>query len=494
MVKKIAKGFGITVLCLGLIAVGGVLWPPAQAPLPPTERHYVITKVHVIDIASGTVGPLQSVTIANGRITEIGAEARSPLAHEIDGQDGFLIPGLWDMHSHSLQLSPQLHFPLQVANGVTSVRDMMGCPEKTDSLIACEGDKRRWTKAAENGRLVSPRFVSVASFYFDDPAMTPKKAESKARLYAGRGVDYLKIYDRISRPAYFRLAKVSRELGVPMIGHLPKAVSLGEAIAAGQSSFEHARLFLQEGFAHADDWRRGKLDDVPPTDLAIAMVTERDVATCDRLFALMAAKTVWFVPTHVTREEDARADDPAYLRDERLAYADPLSLWAWKDDASATRARYPGQRGRDALRSHFEKGLKLTRRAHDAGVPILVGTDTIIGGFRMHDEMRLLVRAGLSPAEVLRAATLEAARYAGKEEKFGTIEEGKQADMVLLSANPLDDIANTRAISDVFIAGHHYDRGLLDRLLAFTKEQAHHPANWIKMLWGFARSSVRSSL
>lgn len=196
---------------------------------------------------------------------------------------------------------------------------------------------------------------------------------------------------------------------------------------------------------------------------------------CDRLFALMAAKNVWFVPTHVTREEDARADDPTYLNDERLGYADPLSLWAWKDDASATRSRYPGRRGREALRSYFEKGLELTGRAHDAGVPILVGTDTIIGGFRMHDEMRLLVRAG-------------------KEEIFGTIEAGKQADMLLLSANPLEDIANTRTISDVFIAAHHYDRALLDRLLAFTKEQAHHPANWIKMLWGFARSSVRSSL
>jgi hypothetical protein len=394
------------------------------------------------------------------------------------------------MHSHSFQLSAQLHFPLQVANGITGVRDMMGCPELTDTLIACDGDKARWTNAAAQGQMVSPRFIGTASFHFDDPAMQPEEAASRAMLYAKRGADYVKIYDRLARPTYFRIAGVSRQIGKPMVGHLPKAVSLDEAIGAGQSSFEHARMFLQQCFVDAKSWRAGKLDNEEPLALLRAMVYQHDATECKRLFARMAEQNVAFVPTHVTREEDARATDPSYLNDDRLAYADPLSRWAWKDDASAVAARYPGEAGRDALHTYFAKGLELTGKAHAAGVPILVGTDTIIGGFKMHDEMALLVRAGLTPAEVLRAATLDAATYAGQDRNFGSITIGKQADIIILTRNPLDDIRNTKSISDVFLSGHHYDRKKLDRLLVFSKAQGNNPANWIKMLWGFARTSV----
>lgn len=490
----------IVKICVSLISApvvlsaACILWPAATAPLPLSGADHVLINVHVIDVESGRAGALQSVVIRNGRITSVGAVPAGAPAPRIDGRGGYLVPGMWDMHSHSLQLSPQLHFPLHVANGVTGVRDMMGCPESDDSLIACTGDKRRWSRAVADGRLVGPRFVGNASFYFDDPSVTPAKAEILARRHIARGVDFLKIYDKVSRPAYMRIARVAREMGTPIAGHLPKAVALDEAISAGQSSFEHARLFLQQCYAYAEDWRQGRLDDVPPIELMMDMVDAHDAAACDRLFARMAASDAWFVPTHVTREEDARAWDAAYLDDPRLAYADPLSRWAWKDDLSATRSRFAGTVGRTALNRYFDKGLSLTARAEAAGVPILVGTDTIVGGFRMHDEMRLLVRAGLSPARVLRAATLDAARYAGQERDFGTVAVGKHADLVLLTANPLDDIGNTRKISGVFLAGRYYDRGALDRLLAFARSQAGNPVNSVKMLWGFANSSISSTL
>lgn len=492
--KQVLKILAILMAATFVVVGAAIAWPVAQAPVPDSGSSHVLINVHVIDVASGRVGPLQSVVVRNGRITAIGAVPANAPAHRIDGRGGYLVPGFWDMHSHSLQLSPQLHFPLQVANGVTGVRDMMGCPGQTDSLIACRADKERWTREVGRGQLAGPRFVGNASFHFNDPNMTPDEAEALARKYAGRGVDYLKIYNRISRPAYLRVARVARETGTPMVGHLPNAVELDEAVAAGQVSFEHARMLLQQCYAHAQDWRQGTLDAMPPAALMAAMVDQHDGAVCDRLFAQMAVKQAWFVPTHVTREEDARANDLVFLGDERLQYADPLSLWAWKDDLASTRDRHPGKAGDAALQRFFEKGLALTGRAHAAGVPILVGTDTIIGGFRMHDEMQLLVRAGLSPAQVLRAATLDAARHAGKERDFGTIAVGKAADMVLLARNPLEDIANTRSITAVFLAGRHYDRAALDRLLAFTKAQAHNQANMAKMLWGFANSSISSSL
>jgi imidazolonepropionase-like amidohydrolase len=200
------------------------------------------------------------------------------------------------------------------------------------------------------------------------------------------------------------------------------------------------------------------------------------------------------VPTHVTREEDARATDPAFSGDDRFAYLDPLSRWAWRDDLSGTRSRYPLEAGSRALRAYFDHGLRLTGEAHAAGVGILVGTDTVLGGFRYHDEMAHLVRAGLTPAEVLRAATLDAARYAGEEFSSGSVTVGKRADLVLLDANPLEDIANTRRIRAVVQGGRLYDRGRIDALLAFVRDEAEAPHNWAKLLWGFARSSVRGEL
>lgn len=127
-------------------------------------------------------------------------------------------------------------------------------------------------------------------------------------------------------------------------------------------------------------------------------------------------------------------------------------------------------------------------------MPVLVGTDTANGGFRYHDEMALLVRAGLSPAEVLKAATIDAARYARLDRRFGTVAVGKRADVVLLHANPLTNIGNTRRIGAVLIDGRLYDRDRLDAQLSFVREQANSVSNWLKLLWGFAASSVSGEL
>lgn len=189
-----------------------------------------------------------------------------------------------------------------------------------------------------------------------------------------------------------------------------------------------------------------------------------------------------------------RAADPAFLEDPRLDWLDPLSRWALRDDAAATAARFPDADGQAALRRYFEHGLRLTGEAYRAGVPVLVGTDTAIGGFRYHDEMALLVRAGLTPAEVLRAATIDAARYAGAEARHGTVATGKTADLVILDADPLQNIANSRRIRAVLVGGRLYDRAALDDLLDFVRAQANSPANWIKLLWGFATSSVSAEL
>ncbi len=489
-----AKAIGIVVGCIAIAAIAGIVWPPAAAPVPSSGRDHLIRNVHIVDVELGCAGPLSSVLVRGGVIKAIGQLASAPGATVVDGKGGYLVPGFWDMHMHSFQLSPQLHLPLFVANGVTSVRDMMDCPEERDSLIACVADKRRWNAEAEAERLASPRFVEVASYYFESPELQPEEVSRRARSYAERRLDMLKVYNRLSRPAYFRVAEEARRNRMRLVGHLPKAISLDEALAAGQTSFEHAHLFVRHCFQRADSWRQGELDRAAPAALAEAMVAGHDAAACKKSFAAMKAAGAWFVPTHVTREEDARAADPDFVNDERLDYLDPLSRWAYRDDLTGTVSAYGGGRGERALHRYFDHGLRLTGEAHRAGVPILVGTDTAIGGFRYHDEMGHLVRAGLSPASVLKAATIDAARYSGMESSHGSIALGKQADLLLLAGNPLQDIGNTRRIRAVILRGLLYDRAALDELLAFTRSQAAAPTNWIKLLWGFARSSVTSDL
>lgn len=471
-----------------------IWWPGAAAPLPDGGRDRIIANVRVVDVERGVAGGPTSVLIREGRISAIGPGANASDLPVVDARGGYLTPGFWDMHVHTFQLSPQLHLPLFVANGVTGVRDMLDCPEERDALIACVADKRRWTHEVAQGRLAAPRIVEIASFYFERGDMGPDEAARLASIYKARGLEGLKLYNRLPGPTFSRLAGEARRLNMRLVGHLPKAVTLDEAIAAGQSSFEHAHLFVRHCFTRAADWRAGRLSAADPTLLAEAMVRGHDPVLCARSYAVMRDGGAWFVPTHVTREEDARASDPAFVSDPRLAYLDPLSRWAFRDDRAATRAQYPGERGRLALQRYFDLGLKLTGEAYRAGVPVLVGTDTAIGGFRYHDEMALLVRAGLTPAEVLRAATIDAARYAGAEAHHGTVAVGKVADLVILDADPLADIGNARRIRAVLLGGRLYDRHGLDRLLAFVRGQANAPGNWVKLIWGFVTSSVSSEL
>lgn len=490
---SILRGIAIVLVAIVFFFAVAVLSPASKAPVAPLLADHVITNVHVVEVRSGTVSKPTDLLIRGGRIAAIGSQAPSGLSR-IDGKGGYLIPGLWDMHSHSWQLSPQMHFPLQLANGIVAVRDMMDCPQATDSLIACADDKRRWNRQAEAGQIAAPRFVGIGSFYFESAEMTPDQARSLVQDYKRRGIDYIKVYNRLPAIAFSAAVAEARLHGMPVVGHLPKAVTLANALRLGQRGFDHAHLLVRACSAREGDWVEGKLDGLSLIARDRLLVESFDRARCDELLDWMRERDVWFVPTHVTREEDARAGDPSFIDDPRLDYADPLSRWAFGDDLGGTRASYPGGDGERVLSDYFQHGLRLTGDAHRAGVWVLVGTDTIISGFKIHDELEHLVDAGLSPADALRAATLHAADAAGGQHEYGAIESGKRADLVLLRANPLENISNTRSIEAVFLGGRHYDRPLLDRLFEFARRQAHTPANWAKALWGFAMSSVNNSM
>lgn len=494
-IKRAFGWSGATALLLVVLFAGAVVWPLDAAEVPRGGDDYLIRNVRVVDVERGTSSNLTDVAIIDGKIAAIGAAVERSGLRIIDGRGGFLAPGYWDMHVHSFQLSPQLHHPLMIASGITSVRDMMDCPEASDPLLACHADKQRWSREAAAGDRVSPRYIAGASHLFDISGLGARAIRRRVGEFAGRGIGAMKVYNRLSPTDYNALADaVRRTPGTMLVGHLPKAVSLSAAIDAGQRSFEHAHLLPRHCSASAAAWRSGALDSVGRIELAERVVREYDAQTCVAAFRALREAEAWLVPTHVTRQDDAHAYDSAFLADLTDRYLDPLSRWALSDDQATTASDYPGQRGKRALDAYFTHGLHLTGEAHAAGVGILVGTDASPVGFRYHDELGHLARAGLSPADVLRAATIDAARFAGLERNSGSVAVGKAADLVLLDADPIVDVAAMNRIRWVMQGGRLYDSRAISGLKAYVRRQA---ASWLippKLLWGFATSSLSSEL
>ena len=494
----------VLLVLLGIVMGVGVQYP-IELPRPPAAvGGLIIRNVRIVDVVAGGVRAESEILVEEGRIAALGDNLAAPDARILDAAGKFAIPGLFDMHVHSLRLSPELTHPLYVAAGVTAVRDMGGCLGAYDSWVACAADKRRWDREVSAGRMVGPRFDQVTSLAIDggaeipagwNPALgagTAAGARLRAAHDASRGIDFLKPYSSLPREGYFALAEAARSHGLYLAGHKPVRLSGHEAIAAGQRSIEHAFLFIWECFPGMDALRT--VDDVRSAytdETRQAMLEQHDEEACSALFAAMAEHDTAFVPTHTTRKLDAYAADPAFRTDPRLRFVPaPLRLF-WLEDADGMVSR---SRSSDSYRSFYEFGLRQTGRAHRAGVTVLAGTDApdsfAFPGFGLHDELEHLVIAGLSPLDALRAATLEPARFLGLEGKAGVVAPGARADIVLLNENPLSNISAVRVVDAVVLAGRAYDRAQIAALQAAVETNADHWSMWPKFLWQALRSPI----
>jgi imidazolonepropionase-like amidohydrolase len=335
-----------------------------------------------------------------------------------------------------------------------------------------------------NGPGIRKRLKNVPEFF---ETATPEQARAFVRHFAGR-VEAIKVYDRLPRDAYLALVDEARRLGLEVVGHRPLAVSAIEA-AQHQKSIEHARFILQESFpgsaalrevAGTTQWREDRR----------RMLDEHDPAMAEAIFAAMKAHGTWYVPTHLTRWVDAYADDARVREDPLLRYLHPLMHWQWLEDVDATVKQDPSPAGRETYREFYRKGLELTRAAHRAGVKILVGTDYIVAGVDVHRELEQLVLAGLPPADALFAATVAPADYFGASDQYGSVAPGKIADLLLLEANPLEDIRNTQRIHAVVFNGNFYDREKLNSIGAHVQRRARSWTVACKILWRFIKNPV----
>ncbi len=504
------------ILATVVVLTGLALAILALAPLPTMPEtgihsNVMLRNIRILVVESGEMTEPRDVLVSEGlivRIMPVGQLAAASDVLEIDGTGKYAIPGLWDMHTHSTKLSAQYLHPLFLANGVTGVREMWGCMSEPDSYIACQKERVSWNQRLAQGGASTPRYVQHSSFQINGGNEVPEgypdffrvrnagDAKELAAYYAGAGTDFLKIYSELSPEAYRSLAGEARAQGLAMAGHRPLGVSLPELIAAGQRSVEHPRLFLLECYRGASDFRA--LHDPLAAfdmDLRRKLVEEHDTDACARLMASMArAQTAW-VPTLQVLAMSARASDAGFRNDPRLKYI-PWSIRAgmWMPDAdnAARKSRQAGHaQTYDQL---YELAQGNLVDAHQAGVELLVGTDAgdtyIFPGFSVHDELKEFVEAGISAGDTLRLATLGAATFSGLDHQFGSIVEGKAADILLLNDNPLDNIEATRSIYGLLFNGRFFNRAALDQLLRFAEQQSNSVQFNLKLLWSLFSSPI----
>ncbi len=352
-----------------------------------------------------------------------------------------MIPGLWDMHTHALwePFVGDGFLRLFLVNGVTGIRDMGGTLEVLQAV----------RPGGDADSPLNPRVVAAGPWlneFVIDPRAgiaveTAEAAREAVASFAAAGVDFVKVYLHLPKAVFLAILEEARGRGLPVAGHVPLEIGSEEASGLGIRSIEHMRAEIG-----------GYCEEVGEAD-------------CEALFSVFRRNGTWQTPTLLVRGNRALLDAESFGRDTSLRYA-PRGL---RVEWDATRQGRLERESFEELRRRFAAERELAGRLHRAGVPILAGSDAgelySLAGFSIHDELALLVEAGLAPGEALHAATLGPAEYLAASDSLGTIAEGKLADLVLLQGNPLEDIRNTTTIRAVVRDGRLYDRDALDEML-----------------------------
>ena len=448
---------------------------PANMVPAPISPIY-ITQVTVLDTVAGKELPDRTVVLSGDRILQVSETklARPPSdAKIIDGKGKYLIPGLWDMHVHAVSAERiDSMFPMFVANGVLGIRDM-----GTSMPLA---DIQRLRQEIASGSRIGPLFVAAGPI-LDGRSKplrpnflaitTPEQGRATVDSLKVDGSDFVKVYSWLSRNTFLAIADEANKLKIPFAGHVPFSVPVSEASDAGMKSMEHLFGVVLACSARENELRSDMLKggaNLPGSDRlrlelheAAASYDDRKAA---RIFARLAKNRTWQVPTLALSVPYVRSFDTSVTTDPRLRYVPPSAQQRWTEDARSFT-------GGPTSAKTFERLAQIVGAMQRAGVPILAGTDAAwyqpytYAGFSLHDELRLLVSAGLTPAQALQSATVGPARFLGRDKELGRVANGEFADLVLLDADPLSDISNTEKINTVIVNGRVLDRRALDFLL-----------------------------
>jgi imidazolonepropionase-like amidohydrolase len=470
--------------------------PRSTAPRS-TAPPLAIVDVTVIDATGGKPQPHSTVIVRDGRIVSVGPNraVRPPAdALLIEGTDKFLIPALWDMHIHlanraDTTLQTQVILPLLTAFGVVGVRDMGSDFDRIQRMRA----------GIANGSLIGPEILSPGPFIDGPqdssalfmPVGTDSAARAAVRTLAARGVDFIKVQANLSLECLRAVADEARRQHLSFAGHVPEAVRALDMVALSPRSIEHISPTLPGdagllfGCSSREDSLRAALhaleqdaekpgavrDTLRARERALQarLIETYDPARAETLFAQMVRRGVWSVPTLIWSQSVRPKNAEELGGDVPMQYFPAAMRKRWETRRRQYIATVPADdlalSARIAIRSVLMVGAM---RA--AGVRILAGTDAfdafVMPGYSLHQELALLVDAGFPPLEALQAATRDPAVFLGRQASQGTIERGKRADLLLLDADPLADIHNTRRIAGLVQGGVYRSRQDLDRLLA----------------------------
>jgi imidazolonepropionase-like amidohydrolase len=413
----------------------------------------------------------QTVLVQDGRIKAIGARGSVAVpagALEIDGAGKYLMPGLADMHVHLEYFEEPTVLQLFLANGVTTVRNMDGRPYILD-----------WRARVEQGALLGPAIYTAGPLLDGDPPLRPDNtvvrtsADARATVLAQKraGYDFIKVYTNLSAEAYRAILPTAREHDLPVAGHVPRTVTLEEALSGGQTSIEHLGDYDEaiepddSPFRRRFQWFKRFLG-MPIDGTKVRQVGEAQ-----------ARSKAWTVPTLVQAERELAPADlvRTWLEGPELTYIGSEGRAFWEERIRVSTARMDDEDWRRVELGKTNRS-SVVRVLHESGVRLLAGTDTpnpfVVPGFSLHRELRLLEAAGLTPREALAAATHEAARFAGDLGTWGTVEPGKRADLLLVVGNPLEDVANAARLAGVVARGRWFPREALTRMLESARQAA----------------------
>jgi imidazolonepropionase-like amidohydrolase len=403
--------------------------------------------VNVLTMTDDMVVTGQTVVVEDGLITLLGPVDSTPLPHDctvVDGTDRYLMPGLAEMHAHIPDaVAPELDrvLTLFAVNGVTIVRGMLG-----------QASHLSVRTALSQGQIFGPRLVTSGPSLNGNSVSGAADGARQVAAQNAAGYDFLKIHPGLDADEFAAIAAAANELGMPFAGHVPILVGLDNALAAGMATIDHLDGYLA-ALMPADSDASGGYGGFFDVMLAEQLLQDR----IPELAARTAAAGTWNVPTEALFEHRIAAETAVELSHRpEMQYmpAATVRQWVRAKELQEQERGFSSALGNKAIRIRRD----LIKALHDAGAGLLLGSDAPqvfnVPGFSLHDELQLLVEAGLSPYAALAAGTSEAARFLGSN--TGTIEIGRDADLVLLDANPFEDIRHTRRIHGVMLRGHWY--------------------------------------
>ena len=440
----------LSLLCLLLVGI------PASAQIT-ANQNTLITPVNIVSTVSGELMRNRAVLIGEGKITAIlpAGEIPESTANIIDGQNGYLIPGLAEMHAHVPSHSRGEQYTRDVmtlflANGVTTIRGMLG--ERWHLELRSQLKQQQWP---------GPTLVTSGPSFNGNSVTSPQQAAKRVREQSTMDYDFLKLHPGLNADEFAAIARAAAELQIPIAGHVSVDVGLGAALSAKQATIDHLDGYAQEMVPTGSD-----LYGVPPEFFGINLASALDPSLAAALAKKTATAGVWNVPTQSLLENIyGGVTIQSLLERPGMKYLGPRLQRSWVQSVENARNSISASDQQKFIQAR----RRLVYELQQAGAGLLLGSDAPqimnVPGFSVHEELEFLVLAGLSPLQALQSGTTNPARFFGQDDQ-GSIEQGKLADLVLLEKNPLDDIQATKTILGVMRGGQWYSRTQLDEMLA----------------------------